>query len=249
MDVGIVSSTSQELESLDSNGGAVESGVTKGRREGHEERMMAGSLKEISLAERLEALRVERGDNVDVGEIADVVESLMKTMDGDLSALDMQVHQEIYQLVGYVREVKNEIAQIRPTKIKEEYIPEATDELDAIVSMTASATETILEMVENIEELSSDMPKEVSEKVGEAVTRIYEACNFQDITGQRIKKIVEALKYIDEKIEKLALAVGHKAEDELKDNTVETLTDEDLLNGPQLPENANSQSDVDSLFD
>lgn len=214
---------------------------------------MTGTLKEISLAERLVALRVERGDNVDVGEIADVVESLMKTMDGDLSALDMQIHQEIYQLVGYVREVKNEIALIRPTKIKDEYIPEATDELDAIVSMTAGATETILEMVESIEELTSDMPKEISGKVGDAVTRIYEACNFQDITGQRIKKIVEALKYIDEKIEKLALTVGHAPEDELEDelenNIVRPSTDEDLLNGPQLPENANSQSDIDSMFD
>jgi chemotaxis protein CheZ len=209
---------------------------------------MTGSLDDISLEERLEALRSERGDTVDVGEIADVVETLMKTMDGDLSSLDLQIHQEIYDMVGYIRDVKNEIALMRPSKIKDEYIPEATDELDAIVSMTANATDTILEMVEGIEETIPDMPKELAEKTNNAVTQIYEACNFQDITGQRIKKIVEALKYIDEKIENLAQAVGHTADAE-QENQNKAPSDDDLLNGPQLPENANNQADIDALFD
>jgi chemotaxis protein CheZ len=209
---------------------------------------MTGSMDEISLAERLESIRAERGDAIDVGEISEVVESLMKTMDGDLSALDLQVHQEIYDMVGYIRDVKQEIALMRPTKIKEEYIPEATDELDAIVNMTATATDTILEMVEGVEEMIPDMPKEMADKTNEAVTQIYQACNFQDITGQRIKKIVEALKYIDEKIEKLAVAVGHKPEAEPIDESAAP-SDEDLLNGPQLPENATTQADIDALFD
>lgn len=210
---------------------------------------MSGTLEQITLTERLEALRAERGDSIDVGEIADVVESLMKSMDGDLSALDLQIHDEIYQLVEYIRKVKGEVANIRPTKIKEQYIPEATDELDAIVNMTASATETILEMVEGIEGLMPDMPAEMAAKVGDSVTRIYEACNFQDITGQRIKKIVEALKYIDEKIEKLATAVGHTPDLEPEDVVDNKSDDANLLHGPQLPENANTQADIDSLFD
>jgi chemotaxis protein CheZ len=210
---------------------------------------MSGPLEQVTLTERLEALRAERGDSIDVGEIADVVESLMKSMDGDLSALDLQIHDEIYQLVEYIRKVKGEIADIRPTKIKEHYIPEATDELDAIVNMTASATETILEMVEGVEGLMPDMPAEVAAKVGDSVTRIYEACNFQDITGQRIKKIVEALKYIDEKIEKLAAAVGHTPDLEPEEVVDKKSGDGNLLHGPQLPENANSQADIDSLFD
>lgn len=210
---------------------------------------MAGALDDISLTERLESLRAERGDTIDIGEIADVVETLMKTMDGDLTALDMQVHEEIQQLVGYIREVKKEVALIRPSKIKDEYIPEATDELDAIVNMTATATDTILEMVETVEAALPDMPKEMSATLGDAVTRIYEACNFQDITGQRIKKIVEALKYIDEKIEQLALAVGHSEDDEPAPEDAKPVSDDDLLNGPQLPENANTQADIDALFD
>lgn len=210
---------------------------------------MAGALDDISLTERLESLRAERGDTIDIGEIADVVETLMKTMDGDLTALDMQVHEEIQQLVGYIREVKKEVALIRPSKIKDEYIPEATDELDAIVNMTATATDTILEMVETVEAALPDMPKEMSAKLGDAVTRIYEACNFQDITGQRIKKIVEALKYIDEKIGQLALAVGHSEDDEPAPEDAKPVSDDDLLNGPQLPENANTQADIDALFD
>ena len=209
---------------------------------------MARLMDNKTFEERLEALRGERGDTVDVTEITQIVENLMQSMSTELSGVETEIHHEINELVSYIRDVKNTNAFIQPNKIKHVYIPDATDELDAIVRMTETATTTILEMVESIEDTIVDMPPEIAEKTNIAVTKIYEACNFQDITGQRVKKIVEALQYINEKVEKLAKIVGY-SEDAESETTKAPASDDDLLNGPQLPENAKSQADIDALFD
>jgi len=209
---------------------------------------MARLMDERTLEKRIEALCAERGDTVDVNEITQIVENLMRSMSNDLSDVEKEIHHEINELVNYIRNVKNTIALIQPNKIKLVYIPDATDELDAIVSMTETATNTILEMVECIEDSIDVMPPEIAEKTNIAVTKIYEACNFQDITGQRVKKIVEALQYIDEKVENLAKIVGHTKDIE-PETTKPPPSDDDLIHGPQLPENATSQADIDALFD
>ena len=105
---------------------------------------------------------------------------------------------------------KQEISQIRPQDISNEQIPMASDELDAIGAHLEEATGTILDACEQVEELSAEVEGEVGDKLAEAVTRIYEACNFQDLSGQRISKIIATLKAIEERIELLLRAFGHR---------------------------------------
>src|SRR3546814_10175717 len=52
------------------------------------------------------------------------------------------------------------------------------------------------------------MSPELAEKITDAVTRVYEACNFQDITGQRITKAVKALQHIEQKVAGLPAVFG-----------------------------------------
>jgi len=88
------------------------------------------------------------------------------------------------------------------------------------------------------------------DKVREIATRIYEACNFQDITGQRITKVVRTLKHIEDKIEALLSAFGDGVRSTAP-NTEGTLPSNDdrrLLHGPQLPEDANRQDEIDAIF-
>ena len=79
-----------------------------------------------------------------------------------------------------------------------------------------------------------------------AVTNIYEASAFQDITGQRIGKIVCALQSLEEKLASLTSAFG-PLEEGLAEQAAEG--DAALLNGPQLEKNASNQTDIDALFD
>ena len=89
-----------------------------------------------------------------------------------------------------------------------EHLPSATDQLDAIVGSTEEATNGILQAMESLEALVGEMSPELGEKVTDAVTQVYESCNFQDITGQRITKVVKALKHIEAKVDALVGAFG-----------------------------------------
>lgn len=203
----------------------------------------------------LAALREEHGDTVRVSEISNVVNSIMATMKGDLTASDLELYNELEALANYIREAKMDIASLRPDEVKDQYIPTASDELDAIVQATEVATNTIMDSTEEIEAVMANLDGENAEKLMNATTNIYEACGFQDITGQRITKVVNALKDIEDKIEGLVTAFGSEI-DKVKETMPKEdpkpegteLTDEDLLGGPQAEGEAATQAEIDALL-
>jgi chemotaxis protein CheZ len=144
--------------------------------------------------------------------------------------------------------VRRDIAELRPGDIGARHIPMATDELDAVVDATADATGVILGGMEEIERIAGGLPSEIAAPLGDIVIKVYEACGFQDITGQRISKVVKALHHIEGKIEALLAVFGA----DLSEATAgEALASDDssLLNGPALPGAAgNSQADIDALL-
>jgi chemotaxis protein CheZ len=185
---------------------------------------------------------------VDHDEVTETVRTVLSTLHGNLSAIDSKLFSELEDLAAFIQQAKSEIAALSPQEIKEEHIPSATDELEAIAEATEEATGRILGAAEKIEDLAPSVPEAAAESLQQAVTDIYEACNFQDITGQRINKIVQTLRCIDERIEGLIRAFGPevKAKKAVVENKAGA--DEKLLNGPQMPENANSQDDIDALL-
>ncbi len=211
---------------------------------------------DAELDERLTALRAQYGEKVSVDELADIIDGILTTLHGNISQKDLKIYQEIESLVSFIRDAKDEIAALCPEEISDEHIPTATDELDAIVKATEEATGTILDAVGGIEVIAGELGNAEGEKITEGVTSIYEACNFQDITGQRISKVVNALRHIEEKVEALAGAFGDDVKaasdsnrrDKEKRKSAEEITDEDLLNGPQLSDDAASQDDIDALM-
>ena len=75
---------------------------------------------------------------------------------------------------------------------------------------------------------------EAAAKLQAATTKIYEACSFQDITGQRITKVVTTLKTIESKVAHIVNTFGATAAG-TRVLSAHVATDADLLNGPQLP--------------
>jgi chemotaxis protein CheZ len=203
---------------------------------------------------KLDEIRADHSDSVPIDEITAVVESILTSMSGDISSSDFKLYHELEVLALYIDNAKLEIAALRPDEIQEEHIPSATDELGAIVAHTEEATGTILDAAEKLEELAASSNKKTAAIISDAVTSIYEACNFQDITGQRITKIVKALKHIEKKVDGLISAFGEKAQKnvtkkaEIQQEEGAPKADEDLLNGPQLVEKAQSQQEIDALL-
>lgn len=205
---------------------------------------------------KLDEIRASQGDTVGLDKIASVVEIILSSMNGDITSSDLKIYHELDALACYIRKAKLEIASIRPEEIKDKHIPIATDELDAIVAATEEATSTILDSAETLENIASSLDEKNAEAIIEAVTRIYEACNFQDITGQRITKVVKALKHIEEKVGNLVAALGEQMHHVIEDhvaadenaNQNEGKPGTELLNGPALPKDTVSQDDIDALL-
>jgi chemotaxis protein CheZ len=185
-------------------------------------------------------------------DIAAVVEAVMKSLSGDVSIAEFKLYHELQKLADYIQSAKREIAAIRPDEIRATHIPMATDELDAVVGATAEATGVILDAAEHLETIAGKLPAETAEEIRNLSTKIFEACNFQDVTGQRITKVVRALKHIEEKIDALLSAFGEgiKAPDALAPAPSAPAPGDDsaLLHGPSLPQEANKQDDIDAIM-
>ena len=217
-----------------------------------------GNLR-ADLQQRIDLLRAERGDNVRLSEVTEVVEALLGTMDGDITAQELQLYGELNELATYIQRAKAEIAELSPHEIRTDHIPSATDELDAIIGATEVATSNILDAVETIESSLDGMQGEAPDRMRDQVTRIYEACNFQDVTGQRIGKVVKTLKYIEIKIDAMISIfgdVGEAADQKSDDPThkswkdvVARVDDDQTLEGPASNDDAIRQEDIDALFD
>ncbi len=179
-------------------------------------------------------------------QIEAAVRAVLGTLSGDMTVTEAALLGELEALGREVKRAKSEIAALSVEDINESHIPAATDELDAVVEHTATATNEILDACETLESLQSKLDEASGQMLGNAVTRIYEACSFQDITGQRIAKVVSALKAIEARVSavtgrfsSLPAAMAHRAD---------ATEGEQLANGPQLPTNASSQADIDALL-
>ncbi len=195
---------------------------------------------------KLAAIR-EQQPEVEHGMVTEVVRAVLTTISDDLTIKETTLLREVEELGRTIAIAKSEIAALQVDDITDHDIPFATDELDAIVEHTAHATHAILESCEMLDEVSTSISGDAASKLQDAVTRIYEACSFQDITGQRITKVVTTLKVIEEKVAHIISTFGPRIGPAAQTGTHVT-SDADLLNGPQLPANAMDQSDIDKLL-
>jgi chemotaxis protein CheZ len=204
----------------------------------------AGSHPADPIKLQLEEAR-ERRSALDRAMVTEVVTAVLTTMAGDLSSAETSLLGEVEALGRTIAAAKVEIAALKVDDIRDRDIPFATDELDAIVQHTAVATNAILESCELLDVVATAVSGETAIRLQDAVTKIYEACSFQDITGQRITKVVTTLKTIEAKVAQIISAFGVKHETEERPDGAAEI---ELLNGPQLPSNAMDQSDIDKLL-
>lgn len=179
----------------------------------------------------------------------DRLQRTISRLEDDGGALDKALADEIAALAKELRLSMRELRQTDPTRIGAEFIPTATDELDAIVEVTAKATGTILDACEDIDSATAALGVGPERAAVEAATaRIYAACGFQDLTGQRIAKVVDTLRRIDRRVNAVCKAFGLEPEGECADAGDDMARDQSLLNGPSLPDEAMTQNEVDKVL-
>jgi chemotaxis protein CheZ len=160
-----------------------------------------------------------------------------------------------------INRTKREIAVLHGNSFDGEEMAKVNGELGAVVGGTEQATQRILEAAESIDQAATALSKVtspdqqtlLSEEIQERVVSIFEACNFQDLTGQRISKVMTTMKFIENHITVMMDIWG--GVDAIKAHALPFVDpregDARLLNGPKVEGDVGhaSQDDIDALFD
>lgn len=166
---------------------------------------------------------------------------------------------EIRALSHAIEETKTEVAALYQSDDDANRMAVVQHELDSVVSATEDATGRILEAVEaadqaahNIVDTAQDpYVKQLAEEISEQVTRVFEASNFQDLTGQRLNKVVNTLKYVEERVASVIEIWGEDEFAEAKTVAVPKGLDDLDKTVEKKFDNIEriSQDDIDKMFD
>ena len=175
----------------------------------------------------------------------------------DDSIVEDDLKGQLTGLLRYIQRVRQEIAAISNPSDEEHQFNSMGDQLDAIVAATEKATNTIMAAMERNDELVDKLRKKITDaadkKILDQIAKngadVFEACSFQDITGQRVNKVVKSVTYVEERVTSLVELWGKEELDKIEVAIEEKTEDEKLLAGPQMEGKGLSQSEVDALFD
>ena len=228
------------------------------------------------------------GENVNysnLSEALDIPEEKIREFATYLSnyseAKNAFLYQELGNLARFIVETQKDVSHVNLKGITKDDIPETSDQLEGILEATEEATDQILSATESILEMLDLVSKSLKNR-GETclnikiidgknmgnfldemrteTMKILSACNFQDLTGQRIQKIVSLIRKIESKIMDLIVWYD-QVEDKSpldqpqeihQDNThganEDGHSEHSLLKGPQRKAEAFDQDDIDTLL-
>ena len=185
-----------------------------------------------------------------VGEIREVM--TRQRPEGSLDILQA----ELEEMRTSILRTRQEITEIKPEDASNDRIMAATGELDAIVTATERATTEILGAAERLQEIGAKLREggadaAACDEINTYVTNIFLACSFQDITGQRITKVINVLRYIEQRVNAMIEIWGVEGAKPSRANaeSMEKRPDADLLKGPQLDGAGIGQDYVDRILD
>ena len=184
---------------------------------------------------------------------------------GDDTSVALLSH-NVIDLAEAITQVKREVQELGGQGEEADHFNTATEELEAIVTQTETATGEILEAAEKVQEVLWTLREEGANEtqcdiIESKIIDIYTACSFQDLTGQRSSKVIRLVSYVEKRVATMMDILGVSAEDRPKaaapkEETAATAYQEDdaredahLLHGPALEGEGNEQNDIDALFD
>ena len=150
---------------------------------------------------------------------------------------------ELYGLFKYMKRVREEIAAINRPADEALHFDNMSDQLDAIVQATEEATNTIMGAMEKNDDIVTKLRENITDadqlalldRISANGADVFEACSFQDITGQRISKVVKSVTYVEDRVNTLIEVWGKEEIDKIdvKPDREKT-ADEKLLQGPSF---------------
>jgi chemotaxis protein CheZ len=182
-------------------------------------------------------------------------------VDADAALTDtVRLKRELRLIYDAIARTKREIAAMHVGAGGGTDLSRVTHELGAVVGGTEVATQRILEAAEDIDQtanallgsLKGEHAQGLTQDIQDRVIQIFEACNFQDLTGQRITKVMATLKFIEAHVVRMMDIWG--GVDAFKEFTPVAMAERPaagkLTNGPRLDGDSGhvSQNEIDAIF-
>lgn len=199
------------------------------------------------------ALRLRSSDT---DRILSAIGDLRARLTDNVTTSNLEVlRRELESMAASIAQTRREIAAMRPDGPGHNRIVTATEELDFVVRSTEQATSEILGAAERIQQIATQLrSKEPAERLCDELemhgTNLMVACSFQDLTGQRMTKVVQTLRYLETRVNAMIKIWGITPEDaaEVAGTGASDRPDGHLLNGPPRDGEGVGQDDIDRLM-
>ena len=214
-----------------------------------------GAVMETARGRWFLAEYARRNRNADTTMLLKALDRIEAAMRGERSVEPVErIRFDLVEMSKAIARTKTEIAAIKPDAEHHGKFGEASEELDSVVQATEAATSDILACAEHIQEMAWTLREQgvdgaVCDLIDAKATEVYTACSFQDLTGQRTRKVIGVLRYLEDRINAM-IAIwgldGALAAEAAENRAVEE--GKALLNGPARPGQGLDQADVDMVM-
>ena len=162
-------------------------------------------------------------------------------------------------LRGRMTHIRRELAALNAANGRTDLFQSTQDQLDALGGEIAEATERMMAACEGIQDAADAIGAKTNhrgikaqlKKITAGTGDIFEACSFQDLTGQRIGKITRIVAAFQTGFHAVTRLAAGKGVGKIKNRhyAIDRVDGGITLEGPQINGPAVSQTDIDSLFD
>jgi len=176
-------------------------------------------------------------------------------LDGEIGDLKTQVR----SLAASIKQTKDELAPLIKTSDANQRIDVMKSELRDVVSGQETATGSILDCMERIEEAAqqikeegaADGAKSAADSILDNVVQVFEHCNFQDLSGQRVNKVINTLNFIEARIDAIVAIWGEEDFAEIEVEKEPTGQDDldRVLAKPTQENERITQDEIDKMFE
>jgi chemotaxis protein CheZ len=182
-------------------------------------------------------------------ELAPLFGDLHRFVDRRIAELSMEISASVQLADMTEAKLSRELAQVHEKIATLVAAPAASTrnsgiELEAVVQATEAAANTILEAAEAIQDWISGSARDAAsiQALAVRVNEIFEACSFQDVTGQRIRRAIQHLQQVETMLERF-LPAGAATPESAK---VQVRTE--IATVPDAKDGDLAQAEIDALL-
>lgn len=212
--------------------------------------MNTAEVIEDHIPDQAEQLDARADDAIPLREVIAMAEKVTSALKPLVRSLDKSMYRELKEMLDCIEELRGDLSKVDPDDIFSRRIPEMGRELGAIVSATEVATNSIMTIAEQVVDADKSDPQAYAKFVEQHMMAIFEACGFQDLTGQRVTRVIQTVEVIEERIGVLCRMIENNqiTPNAAKVSETEKRNRARLVKGPANEGEGINQDAVDAMF-